>query len=393
MRETTRALLYFTAGVTTVGLAHALYTLLRPPPTKPRNHASPIDLFSHLPDEDLRQLPYPPIDFIPGARDVSTPYGKIRLYEWGPVNASRKVLLLHGISGSCVVLLTLAETLVNNGCRVMLLDLFGRGWSGGPADLPYDGRLYASQIFMSLASSPVAWTGSSEGTESSKSKFSLIGYSLGGGIAADFTSYFPNLIEDLVLIAPGGLMTSNRRSQMLYSGVVPEGRMQRILRSRLLGPATTTGVLEPELTREESAGQPPKSETFLERIKGIDADAVVSWQLDYNPGFVPAFVSSIRYAPNTYRQERWRLIGRTIRDAKATRSGSFSNGNLLLILGGHDSIIKPTDIVPEATNVLCEDQLAVKVFEDAGHGVCMSHGADIAALLLERWAKKVSPAS
>lgn len=389
MRESHRALLYFAAGVTSVGVASALHTLYKPVPIEPETIKAPTELLKDVTPEDLRHLPYPPQDFIPGARDVSTPYGIIRLYEWGPTDAIRKVVLLHGISGSCVVLLTLAETLAANGCRVMILDLFGRGWSGGPADLPYDGRLYASQIFMSLASSPLAWTGSLNGDEAQKPRISIIGYSLGGGIAADFASYFPDLIEDLVLIAPGGLMKSDWRSRMLYSGLVPEDRMKRILRHRLLG-HVSEGALEPGLTREESAGQAPQVETFLERVKDIDADAVVGWQLDHNPGFVPAFVSSIRYAPTKYQHDRWRRIGESIRARSTPRDTvRFSNGNVLLILGGQDSIITPAKTVPDARETLGEEELEVKVFEDADHSVTMSHGADIADMLLVRWQNTV----
>ena len=51
-------------------------------------------------------LPYPP-DTFPGARDVESPYGSLRVYEWGP-QEGRKVLLVHGISTPSVSLGRLA---------------------------------------------------------------------------------------------------------------------------------------------------------------------------------------------------------------------------------------------------------------------------------------------
>lgn len=381
MTDRRTALAFFTAGLASAATVIALRLLLAKP--HPKVLPSPLEAYSKTPASALRRLPYPPIDFIPGARDVNTPYGAIRLYEWGPETAQRKVLLLHGISGSCVVLLTLAETLVANGCRVMLLDLFGRGWSGGPSDLPYDDRLYATQIFMSLASSPISWTGGDRGS------FNIIGYSLGGGIAADFASWFPQWIEDLVLIAPGGLMKSDWRSRMLYSGYVPQSRMQKVLRGRLLESETAVGVasmLGPDLADEEVAAQASDQQTFLERVKNIDADGVVAWQLEHNAGFVPAFVSSIRYAPTKCQHDRWRMLGHHNRVSKIGGiPRTFTNGNVMLILGGQDSIISPATIVPDAKDVLGEDQLEVKVYDEAGHSVGMSHGADIADLLLRRW--------
>lgn len=71
--------------------------------------------------EDVETLPYPP-DAIPGARDVESPYGSIRVYEWGPEDGE-KILLIHGISTPSIALTDLANKLVEKGCRVML---FGR---------------------------------------------------------------------------------------------------------------------------------------------------------------------------------------------------------------------------------------------------------------------------
>lgn len=73
----------------------------------------------------------------------------------------------------------IAHGLVERGCRVLLFDLFGRGYSDGVGDLPHDERLYVSQALCVLASSELAWTGHGE-----DEGFHLVGYSLGGGIAS-----------------------------------------------------------------------------------------------------------------------------------------------------------------------------------------------------------------
>lgn len=57
---------------------------------------------SHLSASQLAELPYPP-NALPGARDVTTPYGHLRVYEWGPEHG-RKVLFVHGISTPSVAL-------------------------------------------------------------------------------------------------------------------------------------------------------------------------------------------------------------------------------------------------------------------------------------------------
>lgn len=72
----------------------------------------------NLTKQQQDRLPYAP-DALDGARDVATPFGSIRVYEWGPEDG-RKVLLVHGISTPCIALVGLAEGLVAKGCRVML---------------------------------------------------------------------------------------------------------------------------------------------------------------------------------------------------------------------------------------------------------------------------------
>lgn len=74
--------------------------------------------------DELARLPYP-LDSLPGARDVPSPAGSIRAYEFGPEDG-RKVLLIHGISTPCLALGGVAHGLEEKGCRVMMFDLYGR---------------------------------------------------------------------------------------------------------------------------------------------------------------------------------------------------------------------------------------------------------------------------
>jgi pimeloyl-ACP methyl ester carboxylesterase len=73
-------------------------------------------------EEDNHNLPLPN-DVLPGARDVASPYGSIRVYEWGREDGP-KVLLVHGITTPCIALGGVAHALVDRGCRVMLFDLY-----------------------------------------------------------------------------------------------------------------------------------------------------------------------------------------------------------------------------------------------------------------------------
>ena len=190
---------------------------------------SPIkSLLSKLSSDEIANLPYPP-DAFPGVRDVESPYGSLRVYEWGPEDG-RKVLLVHGISNPCIALGAVAHGLVDRGCRVMMFDLPGRGYSDTPVPTPHSSRLYTSTILLALSTSPLSWTGNGE-------TFSLIGYSLGGGIVANFTSYFPSLVSSLVLLAPAGLVRESRitlTNKILYNtGLINETTLEKVIMGRM----------------------------------------------------------------------------------------------------------------------------------------------------------------
>ena len=81
----------------------------------PSPHAT---LIPFLTPQDAATLAYPP-NALPGARNVNTFYGTMRVYEWGPRNGD-KVLFVHGDATPCPVFANIAQGLVDAGHRVML---------------------------------------------------------------------------------------------------------------------------------------------------------------------------------------------------------------------------------------------------------------------------------
>jgi hypothetical protein len=114
----TQLTLLATAGVSlSVGLL--LRAILSEEPAEGGVYHSPLASVRSSPSDKDHPLP---LDALPGARDIQTPYGSMRVYEWGPEDG-RKVLLVHGITTPCISLGGLAHALVDQGCRVMLFDL------------------------------------------------------------------------------------------------------------------------------------------------------------------------------------------------------------------------------------------------------------------------------
>jgi hypothetical protein len=117
--------LYISAGVASVCLFAVVRSVHSQRKRNPAAHVVPSPLSTVVPKlsvNELRNVPYPP-DLFPGSRDLDTPFGSIRIYEWGP-ETGRKVLLVHGISTPCLSLGSVAEKLVEQGCRVMLFGKF-----------------------------------------------------------------------------------------------------------------------------------------------------------------------------------------------------------------------------------------------------------------------------
>ena len=101
----------------------SLYLLIRPtlsPRTKsPKTDIVRVRSRSGIdPADPEKPAPYPP-DLFPGGRDVETVYGTVRVFEWGPEDGD-KVLLVHGIGTPCIALGSMARELVRKGYRVML---------------------------------------------------------------------------------------------------------------------------------------------------------------------------------------------------------------------------------------------------------------------------------
>lgn len=100
-------------------------------------------------------------------------------------------VLIHGLSTPSYVFEALMPAITERRHRVLTYDLYGRGFSDRPAgvhDLPF----YRTQLFELLTRVGV------------QKKVVLVGYSMGGMIAADFAQTYPDRVQEMILIAPAG---------------------------------------------------------------------------------------------------------------------------------------------------------------------------------------------
>ncbi|KAH8675922.1 Alpha/Beta hydrolase protein [Xylariales sp. PMI_506] len=347
---------------------------------------SPKSVVDALPEVEVSGLPYPP-DVLPGGRDVATPYGSIRVFEWGPEDGD-KALFLHGISTPTISLGDLGHELVSKGYRVMLFDLFGRGYSDAPNDVAYDSRLYTTQILLVLASSQLPWT-----------QFHLIGYSLGGCLAVSFTRYFSHRVISLSMITGGGLIRPHHvgwQSKLLYSsGILPEGLVKFLVRRRIRPaadpPKTANGAdiiaAETKVAKpgngDANGGQGFDSAAISRYRPTTSVSSVVTWQIDHHEGFVGAFLSTIRNAPIYAPQEDWRALSSELaqrRTAVERKPAGLVKGRVLLILGKQDPVIIPSEIIEDAEEVLGIEGVEYTIL-DVGHELPITRSSEAASCI------------
>ena len=228
-------------------------------------------------------------------RAVSLSDGVVHVVERGPPDG-RPIVLVHGFSAPCFVFEQNAVALEEAGFRVIQFDHFGRGWSDRP-HTTYDIDFFDRELIDLLnaldLSHPVG----------------LVGYSMGGVIAAEFAARHPDRVAGLCLLAPAGL------SVVLYSGF-----LSRLLRWPLVGDWIWRIRGWDLLTQN-----PQYDDSSLAPERRLQGD--VSRQLVYR-GCLPAILATWRHLPMRDRDQAF---------GKAAGSGV----PILAVFGGRDSVIGP----------------------------------------------------
>ncbi len=268
---------------------------------------------------------------------------------------------------------------------------FGRGYSDCPSDLPQDERLFATQIFLALGSSSVPWTGTGSG------KFCLVGYSLGGGIATSFASFFPQLLSALVLLAPAGLIRDshiNFRTRFLYSGGLPDGIIRTLSSMRLrAGPLSTPKPAQKtfrasDALTEELSSQGTETQVLSRSYPRVSVPDTVYWQVNNHNGFVHSFVSSMRNGPILYQRQRetWERLGKYLSQQKELpvdeqKSNGLPGDKVVIMCGENDPIILQNELTEDVNATLGND--VVFKFFPAGHEFPSTKYDEVAQIIFD----------
>jgi pimeloyl-ACP methyl ester carboxylesterase len=166
---------------------------------------------------------------------------RILLHEQAAGETDEAIVLLHGIAGSAETWRPVLDRCAPLNRRVLALDLPGHGESDAPrAD-------YGLGSMASVVRDVLAVSGVRHAT--------VVGHSLGGGIALQFAYQFPEMCDRLVLVDSGGL--GREVSPVLRAATLPGAQITLAL---TINPATVA-VARAATRVGRLLGVSPKTET------------------------------------------------------------------------------------------------------------------------------------
>jgi pimeloyl-ACP methyl ester carboxylesterase len=128
---------------------------------------------------------------------------QIQMAQWG--EAGKPILCLHGITANCRCWDNIAIALASH-CRVMAVDLRGRGGSDKPPT-GYSIDHHCQDILAILDALGLQ-------------QVVLMGHSLGAFISLIFTARYPQRVDRLILVDGGGKLSEAQRAKV-FAGIKP----------------------------------------------------------------------------------------------------------------------------------------------------------------------------
>ncbi len=232
------------------------------------------------------------------------------------------IVMVHGFSVPHFVFAQNAAALVENGFRVIQFDHFGRGWSDRPAGR-YDTDFYDRELIELLDALDL------------HEPVGLVGYSMGGVIAAEFAARHPERLTGLLLLAPAGF------SLNLFSNPL----VRAIMRTPLLGDWYWQIFGRGLLLADPQLAQP-----HIDPTRCIQGDDTI--QMNYK-GYLHAILAT------------WRNLQMENRDTTFA-SAAANDVPIMTIFGGQDLTIRPESVTRLKK---AAPQSRIEVLTQGNHGL------------------------
>ncbi|CAE7144162.1 unnamed protein product [Rhizoctonia solani] len=286
---------------------------------------------------------YPPDIYGPG-QTVELTKGQVKFWLIGPEEGKR-VVLIHGLSIPSIIWKEVAARLAKTGFRVLLFDLYGRGYSEAPdaSTTRYDVDLYITQL--ALLMQFIGWR-----------KARIVGLSMGGAIAAAFAAKFPWLVESNVgLIASVGVMDVDSIGG-LFAYVFGSAAFQRF-RHSAFGQMLFTPAPPPAVSTDLS-----RSQQLLRR-----GHTIFALQSAILPGYTAAVAASVFVGPLRGLENEFKKLGKL-------------KGVRVQIIWGTKDMIVPFKYAGKIKNLIPHAELVT--IDGADHDLCATHYDEVSDNLI-----------
>lgn len=197
-------------------------------------------------------------------------------------------ILLHGMYNFSYMWADLTDLLTDSQVgpksRVLILDFYGHGRS------PWDGVQLSLDIYVSQVKEVVDYLGLNN------TPASIIGYDLGGAVAAGYAAKYPTICAGLIFMSPIGIRYRDiKKEKLLQSKYIGE----YIIRKRRYEIAS--------MQQDDYYNTSTDAQHRIYIDKQMDA---VRWQIEHTPGYLGAVLSTIRKFPLRLMDELYIAIGR-----------------------------------------------------------------------------------
>lgn len=257
--------------------------------------------------------------------------GGVTHYQWlGPVRGPVAVLI-HGLTTPSEVWQDVAQGLGDSGYRVLVYDLYGRGYSDAPK------APQTTEFFIAQLDELLEHVGLND-------DLTLVGYSMGGQIATAFAATEPHRMKRIILLAPSGIET-------IESDFSKFCRTKPVVGDWLHG-------LWAEVRMRAAISRDP--------ARDVAPDVIASQKSELRrQGFLPSVLSSRR---NILTQTQ-----------EAEHRGISRDGIPVIAIWGDQDAVVPVSAL--GTLAQWNRTAHHEVVQGAGHGLPYSHGAEVVAFL------------
>lgn len=261
-------------------------------------------------------------------------------YRWDGPTKGPVVVMVHGFSTPLFIFEQNVAALADAGYRVLRYDHFGRGWSDRPR------RAYSADFYDQTLLGLLDGLGLTQPVR-------LVGLSMGGLIASEFTARHPDRVDRLFLFVPAGLDLEGARDGLAWTllrwpvigDTVWRFRWRRMLVS---DPQYTADAALPAGNR--LAGDPTRQMQFR--------------------GYGPALLSTLRHMPMSGQDAVFQRLSRT-------------GIPILSVFGDADATIALSSADKMAAHLPEAD---IRIVEQAGHGLNYQNHETVNPWLVD-WAR------